>query len=319
MEIVLTALRAAGEPTRLRILAILAKGELTVSELTQVLLQSQPRISRHLKLLADAGLVQRYPEGSWVFYRLHESGPVGALLAEIIRNLPRDDHDIQRDSQRLAEVREDRAARAQVYFAENAANWDSLRAQHIPETEVEAEIADLMAEDGMELLVDLGTGTGRMLEVFGERATRAIGFDVSPNMLALARTNLDEARLSNCQVRQGDCTNVPLEDASANVVILHQVLHFLDDPQRAISEASRILVPGGQVLVADFGPHELEELRDAHAHRRLGFADTDMQMMMRQVGLVPLPAIQLSSASHQLTVALWQAEKPKADKQSEVK
>lgn len=319
METVLTALRAAGEPTRLRILAILAKGELTVSELTQVLLQSQPRISRHLKLLADAGLVQRYPEGSWVFYRLHESGPVGALLAEIIRNLPRDDHDIQRDSGRLAEVREDRAARAQVYFAENAANWDSLRAQHIPETEVEAEIADLMAEEGMELLVDLGTGTGRMLEVFGERATRAIGFDVSPNMLALARTNLDEARRSNCQVRQGDCNNVPLEDASANVVILHQVLHFLDDPQRAISEASRILVPGGQVLVADFGPHELEELRDAHAHRRLGFADTDMQMMMRQAGLVPQPAIQLSSASHQLTVALWQAEKPQADKQSAVK
>ena len=319
METVLTALRAAGEPTRLRILAILAKGELTVSELTQVLLQSQPRISRHLKLLADAGLVQRYPEGSWVFYRLHESGPVGALLAEIIRNLPRDDHDIQRDSERLAEVREDRAARAQVYFAENAANWDSLRAQHIPETEVEAEIADLMAEEGMELLVDLGTGTGRMLEVFGERATRAIGFDVSPNMLALARTNLDEARRSNCQVRQGDCNNVPLEDASANVVILHQVLHFLDDPQRAISEASRILVPGGQVLVADFGPHELEELRDAHAHRRLGFADTDMQMMMRQAGLVPQPAIQLSSASHQLTVALWQAKKPQADKQSAVK
>ena len=319
METVLTALRAAGEPTRLRILAILAKGELTVSELTQVLLQSQPRISRHLKLLADAGLVQRYPEGSWVFYRLHESGPVGALLAEIIRNLPRDDHDIQRDSERLTEVREDRAARAQVYFAENAANWDSLRAQHIPETEVEAEIADLMAEEGMELLVDLGTGTGRMLEVFGERATRAIGFDVSPNMLALARTNLDEARRSNCQVRQGDCNNVPLEDASANVVILHQVLHFLDDPQRAISEASRILVPGGQVLVADFGPHELEELRDAHAHRRLGFADTDMQMMMRQAGLEPQPAIQLSSASHQLTVALWQAEKPQADKQSAVK
>ena len=311
METVLTALRAAGEPTRLRILAILAEGELTVSELTQVLLQSQPRISRHLKLLADAGLVQRYPEGSWVFYRLHESGPVGALLAEIIRNLPRDDHDIQRDSERLAEVRETRAARAQAYFAENAANWDSLRAQHIPETEVEAEIADLMAADGVELLVDLGTGTGRMLEIFGSRATRAIGFDVSPDMLALARAKLDAARLPNCQVRQGDCNNVPLEDATTDVVILHQVLHFLDDPQRAISEASRLLAPGGQVLVADFGPHELEELRDAHAHRRLGFTDDDMQMMMQQAGLMPQPAIQLSSDTHQLTVALWQAEKPK--------
>ena len=207
--------------------------------------------------------------------------------------------------------RETRAARAQAYFAENAANWDSLRAQHIPETEVEAEIADLMAADGVELLVDLGTGTGRMLEIFGSRATRAIGFDVSSDMLALARAKLDAARLPNCQVRQGDCNNVPLEDATADVVILHQVLHFLDDPQRAISEASRLLAPGGQILVADFGPHELEELRDAHAHRRLGFADDDMQMMMQQAGLMPQPAIHLSSDTHQLTVALWQAEKPK--------
>lgn len=309
MDTLLTALRAAGEPTRLRILAILAEGELTVSELTQVLLQSQPRISRHLKLLADAGLVQRYPEGSWVFYRLHEGGPVGPLLIEIIRNLPRDDHDIQRDSQRLAGVRETRAARAQAYFADNAANWDSLRAQHIPETEVEAEIAGLIPEDKIDLLVDLGTGTGRMLEIFGSRAERAVGFDVSPDMLALARAKLDEIRLPNCQVRQGDCNNVPLEDASADIVILHQVLHFLDDPQRAISEAARLLTPGGKVLVADFGPHELEELRETQAHRRLGFSDDDMKMMMQQAGLIPQPAIQLSSDTHQLTVALWQAEK----------
>ena len=307
MESLLSALRAAGEPTRLRILAILAEGELTVSELTQVLLQSQPRISRHLKLLADAGLVMRYPEGSWVFYRLHEA----PLQSEIIRNLPHDDLDIQRDRERLEEVRALRAERAQAYFADNAANWDSLRAQHIPETEVEAEIAALIPADGIDLLVDLGTGTGRMLEIFGSRADRAIGFDVSPDMLALARAKLDATRLQNCQVRQGDCNNVPLEDATADVVILHQVLHFLDDPQRTLSEASRLLVPGGQILVADFGPHDMEELRDAHAHRRLGFVDNDMQLMMQQAGLMPQPAIKLSSDTHQLTVALWQAEKPK--------
>lgn len=319
METLLTALRAAGEPTRLRILAILAEGELTVSELTQVLLQSQPRISRHLKLLADAGLVQRYPEGSWVFYRLHESGPVGALLAEITRNLPQDDHDILRDRERMDEVRRDRAARAQAYFADNAANWDALRAQHIPETAVEAEISGLMAADGIGLLVDLGTGTGRMLEIFGSRAARAIGFDVSPDMLALARAKLDETGLQNCQVRQGDCNNVPLEDASANVVILHQVLHFLDDPQRALGEAARILVPGGQVLIADFGPHEMEDLRDAHAHRRLGFADGEMQAMLTQAGLKAQPMTLLSSDTHQLSVALWQAEKPNTNTKSATK
>ncbi|MGB1550777.1 MAG: ArsR/SmtB family transcription factor, partial [Parvibaculales bacterium] len=276
MEILLSALRAAGEPTRLRILAILALGELTVSELTQVLLQSQPRISRHLKLLADAGLIVRYPEGSWVFYRLDESAQLGDLLAEIIASLPQGDHELQRDRERLAEVRAKRAARAQAYFAANAAQWDSLRANHIPETAIEERMGELIGGRDIDLLVDLGTGTGRMLEIFGTRATRAVGFDISPDMLTIARAKLDELAAENCQVRQGDCANVPLEDNVADIVILHQVLHFLDDPQRAVNEAARITRPGGCVLIADFGPHEMEDLRNEHAHRRLGFADDEM-------------------------------------------
>ena len=191
MENLLSALRAAGEPTRLRILAILALGELMVSELTQVLLQSQPRISRHLKLLADAGLVLRYPEGSWVLYRLHENAALSDLLGEIIASLPEGDHDLQRDRERLAEVRAERAKRAQEYFAANAAQWDDLRAHHIPETAVESRfdelIGDLMGGTKIDLLVDLGTGTGRMLEIFAPRAARAVGFDVSPDMLTIAR------------------------------------------------------------------------------------------------------------------------------------
>ena len=273
MESLLSALRAAGEPTRLRILAILAFGELTVSELTQVLLQSQPRISRHLKLLADAGLIVRFPEGSWVFYRLDESAQLGDLLAEIIASLPQGDHELQRDRERLAEVRAERAARAQAYFAANAAQWDSLRANHIPETAIEERMGELIGGRDIDLLVDLGTGTGRMLEIFGTRASRAVGFDISPDMLTIARAKLDELAAENCQVRQGDCANVPLEDNVADIVILHQVLHFLDDPQRAVNEAARITRPGGCVLIADFGPHEMEDLRHEHAHRRLGFAD----------------------------------------------
>jgi ubiquinone/menaquinone biosynthesis C-methylase UbiE/DNA-binding transcriptional ArsR family regulator len=316
MEQLLTSLRAAGEPTRLRILAILALGELTVSELTQVLSQSQPRISRHLKLLADAGLVQRHPEGSWVFYRLHEGTPVSGVLAQIIRHIPEEDHDILRDRERFNEVRQSRAERAQNYFAANAASWDDLRARHIPETAVEEKIAhQLQAHSGeMDLLVDLGTGTGRMLEIFGHRAHRAIGFDVSPDMLTLARSKLDEVGAKNCQVRQGDCANVPLEDNVASVVILHQVLHFLDDPQRALNEAARILAPGGCVLIADFGPHEMESLRDDHAHRRLGFGDGDMRAMLAQSGLQVGETQSLSpepaSGAQALTVAMWQAQKP---------
>ncbi len=309
MDRLLSTLRAAGEPTRLRILAILALGELTVSELTQVLLQSQPRISRHLKLLADAGLVMRYPEGSWVFYRLHEQADISALLAEIIASLPQDDHDLQRDRERLAEVRAERAARAQSYFAANAAQWDELRAHHIPETEIEQRMSGLIGGRDIDLLVDLGTGTGRMLEIFGPRCTRAVGFDVSPDMLTIARAKLDEHGGENCQVRQGDCANVPLEDNVADIVILHQVLHFLDDPQRAINEAARITRPGGTILVADFGPHDMEVLRDEHAHRRLGFADEEMHNMVQSAGLRLIAADMLAAKNTQLSVAMWQAEK----------
>ena len=309
MENLLSVLRAAGEPTRLRILAILALGELTVSELTQVLLQSQPRISRHLKLLADAGLIVRYPEGSWVFYRLDESARLGDLLAEIIASLPQGDHELQRDRERLAEVRAERAARAQAYFAANAAQWDSLRANHIPETAIEERMGELIGGRDIDLLVDLGTGTGRMLEIFGTRATRAVGFDISPDMLTIARAKLDELAAENCQVRQGDCANVPLEDNVADIVILHQVLHFLDDPQRAVNEAARITRPGGCVLIADFGPHEMEDLRNEHAHRRLGFADDEMNHMLRAAGLFAAAGDTLTAQNTPLTVAMWQAEK----------
>ena len=313
MENLLSALRAAGEPTRLRILAILALGELTVSELTQVLLQSQPRISRHLKLLADAGLVLRYPEGSWVLYRLHENAALSDLLGEIIASLPEGDHDLQRDRERLAEVRAERAKRAQEYFAANAAQWDDLRAHHIPETAVESRfdelIGDLMGGTKIDLLVDLGTGTGRMLEIFAPRAARAVGFDISPDMLTIARAKIDETGAENCQVRQGDCANVPLEDGTADIVILHQVLHFLDDPQRALNEAARITKPGGAVLIADFGPRDMESLRDEHAHRRLGFAEEEMQAMLLAAGLAPKTGDTLNAKDTPLTVAMWQADK----------
>ena len=292
-------------------MAILALGELTVSELTQVLLQSQPRISRHLKLLADAGLIVRYPEGSWVFYRLDESAQLGDLLAEIIGSLPQGDHELQRDRERLAEVRSERAERAQAYFAANATQWDSLRANHIPETAIEERMGELIGGREIDLLVDLGTGTGRMLEIFGTRATRAVGFDISTDMLTIARAKLDELAAENCQVRQGDCANVPLEDNVADIVILHQVLHFLDDPQRAVNEAARITRPGGCVLIADFGPHEMEDLRNEHAHRRLGFADDEMNHMLRAAGLFAAAGDTLTAQNTPLTVAMWQAEKQK--------
>ncbi len=309
MEKLLSALRAAGEPTRLRIVGILARGELTVSELTQVLLQSQPRISRHLKLLADAGLVQRNPEGSWVFYRLNDGVEVASLLAQFIAHLPQDDLTLQRDYERFEQVRQERAARARAYFSANAAAWDDLRTRHIPETQVEEKITAHIGDRDIELLVDLGTGTGRMLEIFAAQCNRAIGFDISPEMLTIARSKLDNAGFENCQVRQGDCANVPLEDGVADIVILHQVLHFLDDPLQALNEAGRLLKPGGSVLIADFGPHQMEVLREEHAHRRLGFASDEIETMFRQAGLSYKSNETLTSQTHDLSVSLWMADK----------
>ena len=255
MDDLLALLRAAGEPTRLRILSILSTGEMTVSEMTQALLQSQPRISRHLKLLADAGLVVRFPEGSWVFYRLNETNENYALVDQLIAVLPADDQTLLRDRDRLDRVRAERATRAQEYFAANAADWDDLRARHIREDLVEAEMTNLLPDTKCDLLVDLGTGTGRMLEIFSSHASRAVGFDINANMLTIARARLDNPDRLHCQVRQGDCADVPLEDGAAGVGFVHQVLHFLDDPARAVGEAARVLAPSGRVLIADFLPH----------------------------------------------------------------
>ena len=313
MDDLLALLRAAGEPTRLRILSILSTGEMTVSEMTQALLQSQPRISRHLKLLADAGLVMRFPEGSWVFYRLNEANENYALLDQLIALLPPDDQILLRDRERLERVRAERATRAQEYFAANAADWDNLRARHIHEDLVEAEMTSLLSDTKCDLLVDLGTGTGRMLELFSSHAARAVGFDINANMLAIARARLDHPDRSHCQVRQGDCADVPLEDGAAGVVIVHQVLHFLDDPARAVGEAARVLAPSGRVLIADFLPHGVEALRDEHAHRRLGFSDDEVTEWLGEADIVNVEARHLQpKRDGDLVVGIWTGVKAEA-------
>lgn len=313
MDDLLALLRAAGEPTRLRILSILSTGEMTVSEMTQALLQSQPRISRHLKLLADAGLVVRFPEGSWVFYRLNETNENYALVDQLIALLPPDDQTLLRDRERLDRVRAERATRAQEYFAANAADWDDLRARHIREDLVEAEMTILLSDTKCDLLVDLGTGTGRMLEIFSSHASRAVGFDINANMLTIARARLDNPDRLHCQVRQGDCADVPLEDGAAGVVIVHQVLHFLDDPARAVGEAARVLAPSGRVLIADFLPHEVEALRDEHAHRRLGFSDDEVIEWLNEADIVNVEARHLQPRRDgDLVVGIWTGVKAEA-------
>ena len=304
----LAGLRAAAEPTRLRIVALLARGELTVSELVRVLGQSQPRISRHLRLLTEAGLATRAREGSWVFHRLAEDGP-GAALSRLIEPLlpVAGDPVLARDRERLAQVKRDRAAKAAAYFRDNAAHWDKVRSLHVDDREVEKAVGRLLPKRGIHQLLDLGTGTGRMLEVLGPRAARALGIDLSREMLAVARANLERAGLAHCRVRQGDLYQLPFDAAVFDVITVHQVLHFLDAPGAAIKEAARVLAPGGRLLIVDFAPHDLESLRDEHAHRRLGFADADISAWLKRAGLVPKDNVRLSGDP--LTVAVWTADK----------
>ena len=279
------ALKAAGEATRLRILALLAEAELTVSDLTDILRQSQPRISRHLKLLAEGGLIERFREGSWAFFRLGERGGSAELARELIARLDPADPTIARDRERLAAVRAARAAAAQAYFGRHAAQWDRIRKLHVADASVEDAIRAALGDKPFRSLLDLGTGTGRMLELFGPQIERGLGLDLSLDMLALARTRLDRAGLKHCSVRQGDIYDLALPKDSFDVVIIHQVLHFLDDGARAIREAARVLRPSGRLLVVDFAPHDLEFLRDEHAHRRLGFAPETVAQWMRAAGL----------------------------------
>jgi len=308
----LAALRAAGEATRLRILALLSGGELNVKDLTQILGQSQPRISRHLKLMADAGLIKRFREGSWVFFRLADSGAEAALAQAIVASLDQTDLTLARDRARASAVQKARAETAQAYFKAHAGEWDKIRTLHVAEKEVEAAMDEALGDGPFNLLVDLGTGTGRILELFGGRASRSLGFDLNHAMLAYARMKLERAGLSHAQVRHGDLYNVPLPDGAADAVVLHQVLHFLDDPAAAVAEAARLLAPGGKLLVVDFAPHELEFLREQSAHRRLGFARDQLGRLFEGAGLKleRFRELKPEPAGGKLTVSLWLGHKP---------
>ncbi len=308
LEATVVALRAAGEDTRLRVLALLAEGELNVSDLTEILGQSQPRISRHLKLMAEAGLIVRQREGAWAFFRIAERTAAGALARSLVSGLDLSDPVLRADRARLEGVRAQRAQVAMAYFDRHAADWDRIRSLHVPDEAVEAAISGLVGASRLRSVLDLGTGTGRMLALLAPLATRLVGIDANPAMLAVARANLERAGLRRAELRQGDMYALPVEADTFDLVVVHQVLHFLDDPARAIREAAAALAPGGRLLIVDFAPHELEFLRAEHAHRRLGFAAGQIDGWLEEAGLDPVTHRLLApgaSASPQLTVSFW--------------
>ncbi|WND02069.1 metalloregulator ArsR/SmtB family transcription factor [Temperatibacter marinus] len=307
MELLLSALRAAAEVTRLRILGLLGHGELTVSELVSILDQSQPRVSRHLRLMVEAGLLARFREGTWVFYRLADHGLQRQLINDLLPHIESDSGDLARDLERLKLLRAERATLAAEYFQENAEQWNEVRSLYVPELEVEKALIELAGEQRNGNLLDVGTGTGRILEVFSESISAGVGVDLSRDMLSVARNELDAKSIENCEVRLGDMYNLPVERGSKDLVIFHQVLHFADDPLMAIKEAEKSLRAGGALLIADFAPHQHEFLRDEHAHRRLGFSDEEVTSWAH--GSALSYAENLTFKGDKLDVKVWRLEK----------
>lgn len=306
-DAVLDALRAAGEPTRLRLLRLLAREELSVMELVSILDQSQPRISRHLKLMTEAGLIERFPDGAWVFYRLSQAPSVRPLLDAILA-LSGDAY--PEDLSRLEAVRVSRRKSAEGYFETIAPKWDEIRSHYVSETDVEAAILKALGDQPVSYLVDLGTGSGRMLELLAGKAETAIGVDQSQHMLNIARAKAYQAGLAHADFRHGDIYDTRLNGGLADLVVIHQVLHFLSDPARAIAEAARLLKDGGRLLIADFAHHDLEIMREQYQHRRLGVLDEDMADWFAQAGLDAIASLDLPPQKPGgLTVKIWLARK----------
>ena len=302
MDEILTGLNAAADPTRLRLLLLLAQAELTVTELTHILGQSQPRVSRHLKIMVDAGLLDRFRDGAYVFFRLALDGWNTQLAHDLVRLLPSNDDDIQRDQSRLKDIQADRTQWAADYFAQNAPQWNELRSLYLDESQVEARLLKLLPNN-INRVLDIGTGTGRMLQLLAPRAKQLIGVDRSPSMLDIARTTLNDANITHASLHRADMYQLPWSGPIFDVVLFHQVLHFAEEPGQAITQAKRVMAPNGYLVIADFAPHTQEKLRTEHGHRRLGFSDKEIAHWCSQAGLVLEKAEHLRSDP--LTVCLW--------------
>ncbi len=308
-------LRALSEPTRLRIMRLLAHMELAVGELAQVLGQSQPRVSRHIRILCDAGLAERRKEGSWVFLRsaVSEAGepPLGAAAARLLAVAEQEDGTFAarcaEDRRHLAAIRAGREASAQAYFARHAEEWDTLRLLHGADEPVEAALLGALDGAGLGALLDVGTGTGRMAELLAGRAAHVTALDKSPEMLRIARARLQALPADKVDLVQGDFTALPFPAGAFDTVLFHQVLHFAQDPGAVLAEAARVLRPNGRIAVVDLAAHDREELRERHAHARLGFSDEQMLALLSDAGFAAEPAVALPGTP--LTVKIWTGRK----------
>jgi ArsR family transcriptional regulator len=303
MEDLLASLRAAAEPTRLRLLALAARGSFCVSEFTEILGQSQPRLSRHLKLLCDCGLLERGREGANVWFTLPH-GEAGSLPRDLIARLPEGDPVLEADRRQSARVLAERARVASESFRRQGADWDEMRALDLPAAAVEAALLQMVPEPEIGRLLDIGTGTGRVLELLASRISQGIGVDASKAMLALARARLGRQGLGHCSVRLADMYRLPFPDASFDLAVLQMVLHYAEDPPGVLAETARVLRPSGRLIIIDLAAHGREELLARFAHRWPGFGDDAMKALLAGVGLQSEAALAIDAA---LGIRLWSA------------
>jgi ArsR family transcriptional regulator len=310
-----TIIKALADPTRLRIMRLLAAMELAVGELAQVLEQSQPRVSRHVGILCDAGLAERRREGSWVFlHALSTSGehaPLTRAIIGLLETAEREDPVFARqcldDRRKLSAIRSAREDAAQAYFERHAGEWDELRQLHSPDKQVEQALATALGDAPVGDLLDIGTGTGRIAELLADHASRVVALDKSLEMLKLARAKLQHLPTDKIELVQGDFTDLPFGEAQFDTVLLHQVLHFAQEPELVLQEAARVTRPGGRIAIVDFAAHSREELRTRHAHARLGFADGQLRQMLRDAGYTAKPPVALEGG--ELVVKIWIGER----------
>ena len=311
MEQFATALKALGHTDRLRILALLSHGELTVSELVSILNLSQPRVTQYIKSLEAAGILERLREGSWVFSRL-KRGNIGisALVSTTLAALPQDDPTLSADQRRLSDVRAERSKIVEAFFADVANDRGQLGNEYLPQSDIEKALLEAAGDKTYDYMVDLGTGTGRMLELFAKRAKGGAGIDTNVEMLTVARHKLASTDFSHMSVQQGDLHSTPLGTGMADLVTIHQVLHYLDDPQEAVREASRLLMTGGTFLIVDFEAHQFEAFRDKYAHRRLGFSDEEITTWLEATDMRLTSVQNIGREDENLpAVKIWRAER----------
>ena len=315
-------LRALADPTRLRIMRLLSAMELAVGELAQVLGQSQPRVSRHVRILCDAALAERRREGSWVFLRIAigegRAPPLGGAVARMLDAAEGDDAGFAarcaEDRRHLAAIRAAREAQAAAYFARHAGEWDELRGLHSADEPVEAALLTALGADSLGAALDVGTGTGRIAELLGPRAAHVTGLDKSPEMLRIARARLQHLPAGCFDLVQGDFTALPFADAAFDTLTFHQVLHYAQQPELVLAEAARVTRPGGTIAVVDFAAHDREELRSQHAHARLGFSDEQMLALLGEAGFAAVTAAALPG--RELTVKIWTGQRTAVSRDS---